>query len=203
VTRVAGVTLPLCLHIRKSVQTEALPQATSQLKGNTMRLTKTIREAFVRAALHDVPRIDYVEQARKALVEEFVAIMPPEVATAYKKHPEWIAKSDYYYINAMSQSFAVPRPNNLSLPADAQSRIFALAESHKAQQKMLRDLEAKLSAVAEGASSRKQLAEALPEFEKYLPAEGEKATRSLPAIANVVAEFTKAGWPKQQAKVQA
>jgi hypothetical protein len=54
--------------------------------------------------------------------------------------------------------------------------------------------------VAEGASTRKALVAALPEFEKYLPAEVEAPVRSLPAIANVVAEFTKAGWPKGEKK---
>ena len=39
----------------------------------------------------------------------------------------------------------------------------------------------------------------LPEFEKYLPADEQKALRSVPVVANLVADFTKAGWPKDKA----
>ena len=52
------------------------------------------------------------------------------------------------------------------------------------------------SSPALGASTRKGLADALPEFEKYLPADEPAAVRSLPVVANVVADFVKAGWPK-------
>ena len=38
----------------------------------------------------------------------------------------------------------------------------------------------------------------LPEFAKYLPKAVAK-TDNLPAVANLVADFVKAGWPKEQA----
>ena len=44
------------------------------------------------------------------------------------------------------------------------------------------------------------LAEALPQFAKYLPAEPVKgaAPRSVPVVIDVVEDFVKAGWPKGQ-----
>ena len=48
--------------------------------------------------------------------------------------------------------------------------------------------------------TRAALAAALPEFEKYLPADEPKALRSLPSMANVASEFVKAGWPKKSVK---
>lgn len=49
-------------------------------------------------------------------------------------------------------------------------------------------------------TTRKQAAEVLPEFEKYLPEDEPKALRTLPALANVAADFVKAGWPKNAKK---
>jgi hypothetical protein len=50
-------------------------------------------------------------------------------------------------------------------------------------------------------STRKALVDLLPEFEKYLPADEAKAIASLPAVANVLSDFVKAGWPKNQPKM--
>lgn len=161
-----------------------------------MRLTKYIRQAFVNAAMQDVPHVDYVEQVRKQVVKEFEDLMPPEVKVAYAKNPEWFNRGDYYYIQGLGNSFAVPRPSNMRLPEEALSRVNALVTLYREQNKQRNELQDKLTAIAEGASTRKALVAALPEFEKYLPDEIEKPSRSLPAIANVVAEFTKAGWPK-------
>jgi hypothetical protein len=36
----------------------------------------------------------------------------------------------------------------------------------------------------------------LPEFEKYFPAEDAPISKNLPALANMVADLTKLGWPK-------
>ena len=41
--------------------------------------------------------------------------------------------------------------------------------------------------------------EAFPEFEKYLPSEAQP-TKNLPALANVVADLSKLGWPKNATK---
>src|SRR3546814_1087527 len=50
-----------------------------------MRLTKLHREAFVRAAINDVPTIDYRAQAQK-LVQDFqLRRMPKEVRAVYDK----------------------------------------------------------------------------------------------------------------------
>jgi hypothetical protein len=122
------------------------------------------------------------------------------VKVAYAKHPDWFNRGDYYYISGVGNSFAVPRPTNMRLPEEALARVNALVTLHKEQKSKMDSLEYRLKAVAEGASTRKALVAALPEFEKYLPSEVEAPVRSLPAIANVVAEFTKAGWPKGEKK---
>lgn len=60
-------------------------------------------------------------------------------------------------------------------------------------------LESKLNAIIGGCTTLKQAMERLPEFVKYLPQErGGKVISTLPAIANVVADLTAAGWPKDK-----
>ena len=44
-----------------------------------MRLTNTLREAFIRAVMDDVPSIDYAEQEQKVATAWAVSIMPPYV----------------------------------------------------------------------------------------------------------------------------
>ena len=68
----------------------------------------------------------------------------------------------------------------------------------RSRKKRLKDLRDKLTGAINACTTRKQAAEAIPEFEKYLPADEPKALRSLPALANVAADFVKAGWPKGQ-----
>jgi hypothetical protein len=163
-----------------------------------MRLTKTLREAFVRAAMQDVPKVDYDEQIRKLALQETVAMMPPDVAKAYKANPEWFG-SDNHYLGMQPGYVYLPMPRTISLKPEALSKITVLGDEALAQKKRRKDLEAKLSAAAESCTTRKALADLLPEFAKYLPEDEAAACKTLPAVANIVADFTKAGWPKAKA----
>ena len=60
------------------------------------------------------------------------------------------------------------------------------------------DLRQKVTAVIAACTTLKQAKEALPEFEKYLPAEPGKVDRSLPVGGNLVADLAKAGWPAKK-----
>lgn len=165
-----------------------------------MRLTNLIRDSFVRAAMQDVPKVDYEAEVCKAHTEAYIDAMPPEVAKAYKKHPEWFNHS-YKHVQGVNSSFKVPSPENAPYPVLDAKRVTAinlLAEKAKAQRTTRNELAERLKGIAYGATTRKALLEALPEFEKYLPEDTPKACRSVPAIANLVSDFTKAGWPAKK-----
>jgi hypothetical protein len=169
-----------------------------------MKLTKYMREAFVSAAMNDVPTVDYTEQIRKEVVRASMAALPDAVLAV------WLDKQTFKYIKTAyrtfaGQSFEVPGiegarwTNTKAMPellAADKALIDNLVARHKAQEEQTKALEAKLGAAAASCTTRKQLAELLPEFEKYLPADAPAACRTLPAVANIVSEFTKAGWPK-------
>jgi hypothetical protein len=86
------------------------------------------------------------------------------------------------------------------LTPEAQAEVDALAEKASADKAARAVLSQRLRAVAYSVSTRKALAEALPEFAKYLPADEAEAMRTVPVIANVVADFVRAGWPKDKRK---
>ena len=64
-----------------------------------------------------------------------------------------------------------------------------------AKKKERDDAHAKLSAIVNGCTTLAQLKKLLPEFISYFPTEAEP-TKNLPAVANMVADLSKLGWPK-------
>lgn len=165
-----------------------------------MKLTNTIRDAFVRAALSDVPHVDYQAKTIKVVTDDAIQQLPPKVRAIYKDKElsHFIRHTNGYFGCAY---VSIPNGGSssefkLSQEAAAKVQDFKIADdAQNAQRKRLRD---QLHAVAYSVSTRKALVDALPEFEKYLPADEAAACKTLPAIANVVSSFVAAGWPKDQ-----
>lgn len=170
-----------------------------------MRLTNPIREAFVKAVMDDVPRIDYREQAQTIIRRALLKAAPKVIQEGIAKHPEYF---NTHYVSYSSlggmQCYGVTGSlyNDSAVAALTDivnlDEIDALIKKAEAQEEQRNDLEAKLRGVAFACTTRKALVDALPEFEKYLPTESSKGT-NLPALANVVADFMQAGWPKEKA----
>lgn len=166
-----------------------------------MKLTNYIRDAFIKAAMDDVPSIDYEEQMRSMILKDAVDHLPPKIKAIWKDHSlrGWIETYNKHFPGSIP-NVEVPgnRDGCLYEPSEefktALKQVAALDEE---QRKKRNKLECDLHAIAYSATTRKQLVERLPEFEKYLPAE-ESTERNLPAVANVVTAFVKAGWPKNK-----
>jgi hypothetical protein len=162
-----------------------------------MRLTKIIRESFVRAAMQDVPQVQYDEAINKMLVENVIAQMPPDMLKAYQKHPELFNKDGRYVDNQIGYVYF---PCAIKPAPEAIRAALELCEKRRVQKIERNTLEEKLRAAADSVTTRKSLVALLPEFEKYLPADEPAACKTLPAVANLLADFTKAGWPKSATK---
>jgi hypothetical protein len=159
-----------------------------------MRLTNTMREAFVRAAMRDVPSVDYENKIRDAINAE---ITKKKKALGLDKVDE--SRLSYNYVGIEGVRFAANGLKDSELKdLKALPKLAEMAKAKGEQEKSLKALRDKLTGAINACTTRKQAAEALPEFEKYLPADDPKALRSLPALANVAADFVKAGWPKGQ-----
>lgn len=171
-----------------------------------MKLTNHIREAFVRAAMADVPEVDYQEAIQKAAMAAVLEALPPSIRKA------WDDKDMRPYIRTAYRHFGDVTVAELPgyggsryggndsaspvISAKNAKSIEALAAKKTTQEETRAELQRKLKGAAFACSTRKGLAELLPEFEKYLPADEPAAIRTLPVVANIVADFAKAGWPK-------
>jgi len=168
-----------------------------------MKLTNYLRNAFVSAVMQDVPIKDFDEEIDKVLVEAVAKELPEKLRAA------WLDPLLRCYFDTRSLHLRgdfcvqVPTPlymyNNSDDPTHPSYRIrnalLPLAEQRAEAKKARRELENKLHAVVAGCNTRKQLVEALPEFEKYAPQETAKLA-GLPAVSGVVADLVAAGWPK-------
>lgn len=166
-----------------------------------MRLTKLHKDAFVRRVMQDVPHEDYQEQARKLLFDTSVAMLPPPVRALYD-NPElrhWVP-GDSVYVSQHNGYVHVLKPDRrgLQFPQDVLVKADQLHRKHIEQKKRREELEAKLRGVIASCQTLKTLKAALPEFVQYMPEDEAPLDRSVPALANVVTDFIRAGWPKDK-----
>lgn len=156
-----------------------------------MKLTKYQKEAIVRAIMNDVPKPDRAQ--RHATVQAAVVkAMTPECRKVYNRTPAALATqhtgyTTYNECNYSTQTIVVgdaPRVN-----------VNAILKVYEDEDAAYEKARRQLKAAVEGCSTLKQLETALPEFKKYFPTE-QQPTKNLPALANVVADLTKLGWPK-------
>lgn len=170
-----------------------------------MKLNNSIRNAFVLAAMQDVPTVDYTKQAYLLMLQVTVDAMPSSVARVYKdpKTKNYVKTAYIRY-----EDFGGYIPIQAALYdheaavflGEATKELDMLCVLNKAQEERLKELKTKLRAVANGCTTRKQLLEALPDFEKYLPSV-ESSVTNLPVVSNVFGDFVKAGWPKDNPKL--
>ncbi len=170
-----------------------------------MRLTNIIRKSFVNAVMQDLPEPEnWEKQVHDIYKADAIEQMPAELRAfaLNSKTSHWFnTRSVYRYDSPFSSVYVVsPQGMDYQASSSAKAKIDELTAKAKAHKTLRYELREKLKGIADGCTTRKALASALPEFEKYLPADEPAACRSLPAVANLVADFTKAGWPKGEKK---
>ena len=172
-----------------------------------MRLSTSMRLAFVRAVMDDVPFVDYDEQLRQLAQKTVDGYRPAALVRALALDPniqDWLNR-DYQYIHKYQQSFCLVGSKQslgrLNADTDFTQAAQNLRKQQQAQLEQRSALETKLKASAQACQTRAQLAKALPEFEKYLPIEAGNS-KCLPALANLMSDFMAAGWPKQPASAE-
>lgn len=165
-----------------------------------MKLTNIIRDAFVRSVMNDVPTVDYSEQIREVVTKEAVAQLPEKVRALYNNSATKDYVATFWHGGKLSNAM-IPGVNGVfKLSANGQKTIEAIEQKRAAQDAKNKELRSSVRAVAYSATTRKALADLLPEFAKYLPQDEAAAIKTLPVVANVVSSFVKAGWPKDKVK---
>lgn len=155
-----------------------------------MKLTKLHKEAIVRAIMQDTPALPREKWAQE-IKEAIVKAMSPEVRKLYKTKPGALRHANVEYTN----------PHRLwgdEVPVGdvTKEQIKAIVDPYVKQDRERSDMGKKLQYAFEGINTLKQAESTFPEFKKYYPSEAQP-TKNLPALANVVADLSKLGWPKK------
>ena len=154
-----------------------------------MRLTKSIKQAIVTSIMNDVPKhIPNLEEGKRKLQEAVVKAMSPDVRKLYKSKPSALAKE---YVHGYSHGF-----DSTFYVIAGDVDIKPILEPYRKEHDERQAVRIKIKGIVEGCNTTTQLRKLLPEFDKYIPTDAEPA-KNLPAVANVVSDLTKMGWPKQ------
>ena len=155
-----------------------------------MKLTKYEKEAIIRSIMQDVPtKPDNVLRAE--MQTAFVAGMSDVIKKLYKTHPKALKTES---VSSWDSGLSY-RTEFIVGDADVNKAMIPF----KAQKEAKDSAQSKLSAAINGCSTLAQLKKLLPEFISYFPSETEP-TKNLPAVANMVADLSKLGWPKGKTK---
>jgi hypothetical protein len=158
-----------------------------------MKIDKYVRQSIVKAIMADVPKPDKVKR-REDLQAAIVKAMSPAVRKVFKESPGALRMhyfGDLLYDNARYES------RELVIGDVTKEKLDELSKPYKDEDKAIDDARIKLHGAIEGCTTRKALMTRLPEFEKYYPAEEAPMSKNLPALANVMADLSKLGWPKK------
>jgi hypothetical protein len=159
-----------------------------------MKLTKYQKEAIVRAILQDVPKPD-MKKRREAAQAAIVKLMSPACRKVYRENPKALAT--VYVGDRLNDGYGYEGRNIIAGDVSDKQVEVVLApykEEDEKRSETCRNLNNAIMSCTTLASLQKMF----PEFKKYYPTEVQP-TKNLPALANVVADLSKLGWPKKAA----
>ena len=188
-----------------------------------MKLTKVHKAEFVRAVLEDVPTKNYPTQAEDLARKLYWAKCKDlGLDRVDSNRLDYASISIQVWRDDSGDTVFPTRPKHLGVYCRTGTfaqiagrglfdheiaeitdcpEMMAIREGYAVELNMLNNLRKQLTAAIATCTTLKQAKEALPEFIKYLPEEPDKAIdRTLPVVGNLVADLSKAGWPKKDSK---
>ena len=161
-----------------------------------MRLDKYTKSSIIRAIMDDVPAPDKAKR-RADLQAAVVKVMSPEVRKVYNKTPS--ALRTHHVGDVIYDGYGWNTRDIIA--GDVTDKVIEeIIKPYKAEDEARHATKRKLQGIVEGCSTLKQLQTLLPEFKQYMPTEA-APTKNLPAVANMVADLSKLGWPKKPGTV--
>ena len=166
----------------------------------TIRLDKYAKQAFVSAVMADVPKIDYQTPINKLVLEAqewyLKKHFPAVLAFMKSEHGSMLGRKSVGFSNSWKTGISsVSCLDCFVLSPEVKNACDVIIQTAMAQATARSELEVKVSGLIAGCHTVKTALKLLPEFEKYLP-KVDTPTANLPALANVIADLSKAGWPK-------
>lgn len=157
-----------------------------------MKLNKYTKQAIVRAIMNDVPEPN--KAARHAAVQAAVVkAMSPECRKVYNRTPKALAT---HYVGSLTYDECSWETREIVVGDVRGDTLNAILKPYEDEDAAYANARRQLEIAVEGCSTLNALKKAFPEFQKYLPTEAQP-TKNLPALANVVADLSKLGWPKK------
>jgi hypothetical protein len=156
-----------------------------------MRLDKYTKSSIIRAIMDDVPAPDKAKR-RVDLQAAVVKVMSPEVRKVYNKTPSALRT---YHVGEVIYDGYGWNTRDIIAGDVTDKAIEEILKPYKAEDEARYATKRKLQGIVEGCSTLKQLQTLLPEFKQYMPTEA-APTKNLPAVANMVSDLSKLGWPK-------
>ena len=156
-----------------------------------MRLDKYTKASIVKAIMNDVPEPDKAKR-RADLQAAVVKAMSPEARKLYNKTPG--ALRTHHVGDTLYDGRSWAARDIIAGDVNSET-IDKLLKPYKDEDDARAATKRKLQGIVEGCSTLKQLQTLLPEFKQYMPTEA-APTKNLPAVANMVADLSKLGWPK-------
>jgi len=150
-----------------------------------MRLTKHLRECFVRAVFNDVPTPvkPSVADVQAALYENFHPLLKAVFDNEEtRKH----LNDSYYHVAGSTWAYV----KTTGQKTDKLPIVIAANDAFDARNKAMQQLRA----VADGCTNLKQLQESLPELIKYMVSEEKPTPVNPPAITGTVDALKALGW---------
>ena len=157
-----------------------------------MKLTKLDKQAIVKAIMADVPSIDK-KKRRNDMQAAIVKAMSPEARKLYKNCPD--ALRTRYFGDVMYDGCSWGS-RDLTVGDVPEKVTNELCKVYTEEDEKRQRTYYQLKGAVDACTTLKQLNDRLPEFKKYFPTEA-KPVANLPALANVVADLSKLGWPKK------
>jgi hypothetical protein len=155
------------------------------------RITKWDKEAIVRAIMNDVPVPDK-KKRKEELQAAVVKLMSPEARKLYKNSPHALRT---YNVGELTYDGCTWDSRDVIVGDVTQGQVDELKKKYVTEDRARQDARNSLKAAVMACTTIKQLNDRLPEFKSYFPTI-EKPITTLPALANVVADLSKLGWPK-------
>lgn len=157
-----------------------------------MKLTKYTKQAIVSSIMNDVPKPDDAK-IKADIQAAMVKAMSPDIRKLFKAKPTALKLERISYEVGAAWAFDV-------IVADLRDmEVREVLKPFKAAHEERKRIKEQIRYAIEVCTTLKQLTERLPEFKQYYPTEA-KPTVNLPALANIVADLSKLGWPKGGAK---
>lgn len=158
-----------------------------------MKLTKYQKESIVRAILQDVPKPDFSKR-RETAQAAIVKLMSPACRKVYRETPKALAT--VYTGDRLNDGYGYE--GRYIIAGDVgEKQVGVVLAPFEAEDDKRAEASRNLRGAIMACTTLAALKKALPEFSKYYPTEAQSSS-NLPALANVVADLSKLGWPKQE-----